>query len=71
MPKMTKKQKKILDSRVSRACSVAIQNLQVNVMDLGKIFQVGEDAAIAGDDDIALQSKICAFVSTLKTNASL
>jgi hypothetical protein len=65
---MTKKQKKLNEQRISRIYGQRCSGVQVNVMDLGKVFKVAEDGIAAGMGDEALGNVIAAFVETIRKN---
>lgn len=59
---------KAVRNRIERAYYAACDGVQVNVMDIPKIFAVGEQAIAEGADDAALQTAIFDFVQTIRTN---
>lgn len=43
-------------------------NVQVSVMDLGKIFAAGRDTALAGGDDAAVEAAMVAVIARVRKN---
>jgi hypothetical protein len=64
----TKKEKKAIKDRVSRAYYATCSGIQINVMDISRVFEVGEAAVAAGLDDEMLGKAIHAFVETIRVN---
>ena len=65
---MTKKQKQAIDARISRIYGQRCSGVQVNVMDLSKVFRVAQVAVATGGDDQAVGDAIVAFVETIRVN---
>jgi hypothetical protein len=63
-----KKQKKIDEARIEAAYKAGCSGIQVDIMDIGKIFKVGETAISEGVDDIILQQRIRTFVESIRRN---
>jgi hypothetical protein len=55
------KAEKLIDKVYNENCA----NIQINVMDIGKIFKVGHAALAAGKD---LKTAIVEFVETIRTD---
>ena len=65
---MARQSKKQVRSRIERAYYASCTGVQIDIMDIGKVFRVGETAVAEGADDDALKSKIRAFVETIRKN---
>ena len=63
-----KQQAKLNEARVNRAYSTRCSGVQINVMDIGKVFKEGEKAIAEGADDQVLGDRIAAFVETIRHN---
>jgi hypothetical protein len=63
-----KQQKKINENRIQAAYQAGCSGIQVNLMDIGKIFKVGETAIAEGADDAVLQQRIRTFVDSIRQN---
>lgn len=68
MVKRESKQDKENRNRISRAYSATCNGVQVNIMDIGKIFKVGQQSIDDGDDDDVLEAKIQTYVETIRQN---
>jgi hypothetical protein len=65
---MTKKQKKLNDARINRIYGQRCSGVQINIMDIGKVFKVAEAGIVAGMNDQTLGDVIVAYVNEIKTN---
>jgi hypothetical protein len=65
--KQTKEQKAI-DKRVEAAYYRTCSGIQINIMDIGKVFAVGRDALAKGVDEPGLEHVIREFVDTIRHN---
>lgn len=65
---MTKKQKKLNDSRINRLYSQRCSGVQINIMDIGKVFKVAEAGIVAGMDDQQLGDVIVAYANEIRMN---
>jgi len=54
------------EKRIERAYYAGCTGVQINVMDIGKVFKQGHVLISGGADDDALQAGLVAFVETLK-----
>jgi hypothetical protein len=68
MAKISKKQARLNDLRVQRVYGERCSGIQINVMDIGKVFKIGTDAIVAGADDQKLGDLLVAFVETIRKN---
>jgi hypothetical protein len=65
---MTKAESKKLDSRISRIYGQVCNGVQIDIMAIGKVMQVGRNAAIAGGDDAHVGAAIASYVETIREN---
>jgi hypothetical protein len=69
MARISKKTlEKQIENRISAAYSRTCSGVQVDIMDLGKISNVGRKAIAEGCDDKQLGDRIAAFVETIRKN---
>lgn len=66
--KMTKKAKKAQDARINSAYCKFCSGLQINIMDITKVFREGERLIAAGVDDAALGAGLRAFTEVIAQN---
>lgn len=57
-----------IDKRINTAYHATCSGIQVDIMDLGKIFAVGKAAIVAGADDATLATKVFEYVQTIRKN---
>lgn len=67
MARQTKAEKSI-ETRISDAYRKSCSGIQVNMMDLGKIFAHARQVISTGADDTVLGQKILEFVQTIRKN---
>jgi hypothetical protein len=65
---MTKKQKNALDKKIEQIYYASCRGVQINIMDIEKVFDVGYKALAEGANDETLKAKIVAFVETIRFN---
>lgn len=65
---MTKAEKKRRDARINRAYGNSCSGMQINIMDIGKVFREGERLIDAGADDITLGAGLRAFTEKIAVN---
>jgi hypothetical protein len=70
MTKLTKKQQKINDARIDSAYRARCFGIQINLMDIPKVFKVGEAAIAEGADDATLADRVHAYVLTIAKEAA-
>jgi hypothetical protein len=56
------------EKRINAVYAATCSGVQINVMDIGKVFAVGRKAIAEGADDGELALKICQFVATIRKN---
>lgn len=70
-PKMSRSEKIAktkADKRISAAYYSGCDRVQINMMDIPKVFNVGHQLIAGGADDVALKAGIMAFVETIRKN---
>jgi hypothetical protein len=63
---VTKRQKKLNDQRIQRLYSARCSGIQIDIMDIGKVFAVAEAGIVAGLDDQGLGDVIFAYVNGIR-----
>ena len=63
-----KKAKKAADDLISRAYYATCSGIQINIMDIPKVFAYGRTKLEAGEDFEALKSSVRAYVETIRQN---
>lgn len=59
---------KIADRRIDEAYRRGCSGVQIDIMDIGKVFKAGYAAIDTGADDSELEKAIVAFVETIRKN---
>lgn len=54
--------------RVEQAFNASCHGVQIDIMDIGKVFTAGLAAIAEGADDATLQATIITFVQTIRKN---
>jgi hypothetical protein len=65
---VTKKENIALEKRISRIYGLRCSGIQIDIMDIGKVFAAAKLAAAEGLDDEALGQRIFDFVQTIRKN---
>ena len=68
MKKRKTKAEKIAERRVDMAYRATCSGIQINILDIPKIFAYGELKVAEGLDDAALAASIRAYVETIRQN---
>jgi len=63
-----KKQKKIDDARIDKQYGLRCSGIQIDIMDISKVFREGQKAIDNGADDATLGQAIFDFVQTIRKN---
>jgi len=66
--KTRKATKKQIDRRVEQAYYRSCSGIQINIMDIGRVFEAGRVSVAGGADDVELETAIRAFVDTIRQN---
>lgn len=65
MPKQTKAEK-LIDQRIERAYYATCSGIQIDIMDIGKVFEAGRSAIKQGANDDDLRVTIRYFVEAIR-----
>jgi hypothetical protein len=65
---MTKRQQNAADKRINALYCKLCSGVQIDIMDIGKVFKAGYAAIANGADDAELGAAIVAFVQTIRKN---
>ena len=63
-----KREQDAIDKRVERAYYATCSGVHIDIMDIGKVFEVGRRAIAEGKDDGEVALAICQFVATIRKN---
>jgi hypothetical protein len=66
--KLTKRQQKALDKRVEAAYYATCSGIQIDIMDISKVFKAGREALDGGADEDGLKKAVRDFVETIRKN---
>mgnify|MGYP001568996983 CR=1 FL=1 len=64
MPRQTK-QDKLIDAQINTIYCRRCSGIQINMLDISRVFAVGRKALLAGED---AEAAIVAFVETIRQN---
>lgn len=62
------KSQKQIDKRIETAYYAAYNGIQINIMAISKVFDVGRAQLAKSDDEETLRSTLRAFVETIREN---
>lgn len=65
---MKKSEEKKIDQKIESIYRKRCSGIQINIMDIGKVFKVGKAAALAGMSDEQIENEIFAFVQKIRKN---
>ena len=67
MRKLTKEEK-LIDKRIDLAYRKTCSGIQINMLDIPKVFKFGRIKIMEGEDDAALCSSIRAYVESIRVD---
>lgn len=67
-PAQAKRAKKLADKRIEAAYYRTCNGVQIDIMDISRVFKVGHYALSQGADEAGLETAIKAFVETIRKN---
>lgn len=62
------KSEKLIDSRIDKAYRMTCSGIQINMLDIPKVFAFGRIRIMEGEDDAALASSIRAYVESIRVD---
>ncbi len=68
MRKATKRQMKAMEEKVEQAYYANCSGIQINIMDIGKVFAAGTKALQEGATDEGMAKAVVDFVETIRKN---
>jgi hypothetical protein len=68
MVTLTKRQKAMQEKRIEKIYYKSCSGIQINVMDIQKVFDEGHKAIAEGADDVQLEERIKTFVKSISQN---
>ena len=68
MTRAEKRAAKIADKRIETAYYATCRGIQIDIMEIGKVFDYGRLQIAQGVDDAGLASAIRAYVETIRHN---
>jgi hypothetical protein len=67
-PMKTTKAERAADKRIERAYYATCSGIQIDIMDIGKVFDIGRRAIEAGADEETLRKSIRDYVELIRKN---
>lgn len=64
----TKRQQARDEKRIEQAYYRSCSGVQIDIMDIGKVFKAGHAALLAGADEAGLEKAVVDFVQTIRRN---
>ena len=68
MTRTEKRAAKIADKRIERAYYATCSGIQIDIMNIGKVFDYGRTLIAEGINDGELKARIRCFVETIREN---
>jgi len=59
---------KLIDSRIDKAYRSTCSGIEINILDISKVFAFGRVKIEQGEDDAALAASVRAYVETIRVD---